>query len=101
MLPAIFVSVLDLVPIVGSTIAGVVVAAVAFTVSPLACIAAIVFFIVFRFVEDYLLVPRIIGRAMKVPALITVVMVSMGDGFRLLRRYAHTSEQHLTDVAGA
>ena len=45
--------------------------------------------------------PRIIGRAMKVPALITVVMVSMGDGFRLLRRYAHTSEQHLTDVAGA
>jgi predicted PurR-regulated permease PerM len=29
-------------------------------------------------VEDYLLVPRIIGRAMKVPALITVVAVPIG-----------------------
>jgi predicted PurR-regulated permease PerM len=78
LLLAIFVAVLDLVPIVGSTIAGVVVAAVALTVSPLVCIATIVFFIVFRFVEDYLLVPRIIGRAMKVPALITVVAVLIG-----------------------
>jgi predicted PurR-regulated permease PerM len=78
LLLAIFVAVLDLVPIVGSTIAGVVVAAVALTVSPLVCGATIVFFIVFRFLEDYLLVPRIIGRAMKVPALITVVAVLVG-----------------------
>jgi predicted PurR-regulated permease PerM len=78
LLLAIFVAILDLVPIVGSTIAGVVVAAVALTVSPLVCIATIVFFIVFRFLEDYLLVPRIIGRAMKVPGLITVVAVLIG-----------------------
>ena len=78
LLLALFVAVLDLVPIVGSTIAGVVVAAVALTVSPLVCIATVVFFIVYRFVEDYLLVPRIIGRAMKVPALITVVAVLVG-----------------------
>ncbi len=75
---AIFVAILDLVPIVGSTIAGVVVAAVSLTVSPLVCIATIAFFIVFRFVEDYLLVPRIIGRTMKVPGLITVVAVLIG-----------------------
>jgi predicted PurR-regulated permease PerM len=78
LLLAIFVAVLDLVPIVGSTIAGTVVAAVALTVSPLVCIATIVFFIVFRFVEDYLLVPRIIGRVMKVPGLITVIAVLVG-----------------------
>ena len=78
LLLAIFVAVLDLVPIVGSTIAGVVVAAVALTVSPLVCVATVVFFVVFRFVEDYLLVPRIIGRVMKVPALITVVAVLVG-----------------------
>jgi predicted PurR-regulated permease PerM len=78
LLLAIFVAVLDLVPIVGSTIAGVVVAAVALTVSLPICIATIVFFIAFRLVEDYLLVPRIIGRVVKVPALITVVAVLIG-----------------------
>jgi predicted PurR-regulated permease PerM len=78
LLLAIFVAVLDLVPIVGSTIAGVVVAAVALTVSLPICIATIVFFVAFRFLEDYLLVPRIIGRVVKVPALITVVAVLIG-----------------------
>jgi predicted PurR-regulated permease PerM len=78
LLLGIFVAVLDLVPVVGSTIAGVVVAAVALTVSLPVCIATIVFFVVFRLLEDYLLVPRIIGRAVNVPALITVVAVLIG-----------------------
>ena len=74
----IFVGLLDLVPVVGSTIAGIVVAAVALTVSLPVCLATIVFFVVFRLIEDYLLVPRIIGRAVNVPALITVVAVLLG-----------------------
>ena len=78
LLLGIFVALLDLVPVVGSTIAGVVVAAVALTVSLPVCIETIVFFVVFRLLEDYLLVPRIIGRAVKVPALITVVAVLIG-----------------------
>ena len=78
LLLGIFVALLDLVPVVGSTIAGVVVAAVALTVSLPVCIATTVFFVVFRLLEDYLLVPRIIGRAVKVPALITVVAVLIG-----------------------
>lgn len=69
---------LDLVPVVGSTIVGVVVAAVALTVSLPVCIATTVFFVVFRLAEHYLLVPKIIGRAVKVPALITVVAVLIG-----------------------
>ena len=78
LLLGIFVAVFDLVPIVGSTIAGVVVAAVALTVSLPICIATTAFFVVFRLLEDYLLVPRIIGGAVKVPALITVVAVLLG-----------------------
>jgi predicted PurR-regulated permease PerM len=78
LLLGIFVGVLDLVPIVGSTIAGVVVAAVALTVSVPVCIATAVFFVVFRLGEDYLLVPRIIGRVVQVPALLTVVAVLLG-----------------------
>jgi predicted PurR-regulated permease PerM len=78
LLLGIFVALLDLVPVVGSTIAGIAVAAVALTVSVPVCLATIVFFVVFRLLEDYLLVPRIIGRAVKVPALITVVAVLIG-----------------------
>jgi predicted PurR-regulated permease PerM len=78
LLLGIFVALFDLVPIVGSTIAGFVVAAVALTVSLPVCIGTIAFFVVFRLLEDYLLVPRIIGRAVKVPALITVVAVLIG-----------------------
>ena len=78
LLLGIFVALLDLVPVVGSTIAGVVVAAVALTVSLPVCIATIVFFVVFRLIEDYLMVPRMIGRAVKVPAEVTVVAVLLG-----------------------
>jgi predicted PurR-regulated permease PerM len=67
-----------LIPVVGSSIAGAVVAAVALTVSLPVCIATISFFVVFRLGEDYLLVPKIIGRAVKVPALTTVVAVLIG-----------------------
>jgi len=75
---AILVALLDLVPVVGSTIAGIIVAAVAFTVSLPVCLATIAFFVVYRFAEDYFLVPRIIGKAVQVPALVTVVAVLIG-----------------------
>jgi predicted PurR-regulated permease PerM len=78
LLLAILVGLLDLVPIVGSTIAGVVVAAVALTVSLPVCLGTVAFFIVFRLAEDYVLVPRIIGRVVKVPGLVTVVAVLIG-----------------------
>jgi predicted PurR-regulated permease PerM len=78
LLLGIFVALFDLVPVVGSTIAGVGVAAVALTVSLPVCIETTAFFVVFRLLEDYLLVPRIIGRVVKVPAMITVVAVLIG-----------------------
>ncbi len=78
LLLGILVALLDLIPVVGSTIAGVVVALVALTVSLPVAAATVVFFVVFRLLEDYVLVPRIIGRAVDVPALVTVVAVLVG-----------------------
>ncbi|WP_084486182.1 AI-2E family transporter [Nocardia beijingensis] len=78
LLLAVLVAVLDLIPIVGSTLAGVIVALVALTVSLPVAVATVVFFIALRLVEDYVLVPRIIGRAVHVPALVTVVAVLLG-----------------------
>jgi predicted PurR-regulated permease PerM len=67
LLPGVFVAILDLIPY-GSTVAGGVVAVVALTVSIPVGIATLAFYIVFRRFEDYLLVPKVIGRAVKVPA---------------------------------
>ncbi|WP_233608409.1 AI-2E family transporter [Nocardia stercoris] len=78
LLLSVLVAVLDLIPAVGSTIAGVVVALVALTVSLPVTVATVVFFIVLRLFEDYVLVPRIIGRTVRVPAIVTVVAVLLG-----------------------
>jgi predicted PurR-regulated permease PerM len=78
LLLSIFVAILDLLPVIGSTIAGVVVCLVALSVSLPVCLATIGFFLAYRLAEDYLLVPRIIGRAVQVPALVTVVAVLLG-----------------------
>jgi len=70
--------VLDLIPVVGSTAAGVIVVLVALAISLPVGLATVGFFVVNRFVEDYLLVPRIMGAAVKVSALATVVAVLLG-----------------------
>ncbi|MFE3799781.1 AI-2E family transporter [Nocardia tengchongensis] len=78
LLLAVLVAVLDLIPVVGSTIAGAIVALVALTVSVPVTVATIAFFVALRLVEDYILVPRIIGRTVRVPAVVTVVSVLLG-----------------------
>ncbi|MDG3010893.1 AI-2E family transporter [Rhodococcus sp. D2-41] len=78
LLLAVLVAVLDLIPVVGSTIAGVIVALVALTVSLPVAIGTVAFFVALRLIEDYALVPKIIGRTVEVPAMVTVVAVLLG-----------------------
>jgi predicted PurR-regulated permease PerM len=73
-----FVAILDLIPVIGSTIGGAVVSLVALTVSLPVAIATLVFYIGYRLAEDYLLVPRIMGSTVKVPAVLSVVAVLIG-----------------------
>lgn len=75
---SVLVALLDLVPVVGSTIAGIIVALVALSVSWPVALATVAFYIVYRFLEDYLLVPKIMGRAVNVPDTVTVVSVLIG-----------------------
>jgi predicted PurR-regulated permease PerM len=75
---AILVAILDLVPVVGSTAAGIIVSLTALTVSVPVCLATVGFFVAYRVIEDYLLVPKIIGRFVQIPALVTVVSVLLG-----------------------
>jgi predicted PurR-regulated permease PerM len=78
LLLSLFVAIMDLIPVVGSTLAGVVVCLVALSVSLPIALATAGYIVVYRLAEDYLLVPKIIGRTVRVPPLVTVLAVLVG-----------------------
>jgi predicted PurR-regulated permease PerM len=78
LLLALFVALLDLIPMVGSTIAGVVVSLVALTRGLPVAIATAGFYIVYRFLEDYLLNPRIMKHTVKISPGLTIIATLIG-----------------------
>jgi predicted PurR-regulated permease PerM len=75
---SIMVALFDLIPVVGAPTAGVIVSLVALEISIPVAIATAVFYTVYKLAEDYLLVPRIIGRSVDVPATATLIAVLIG-----------------------
>ena len=63
---AVIAAVLDLVPSIGATIAGIIIGLVALSVSLVALIVFLVVMIVYQQVENYVLQPAIIGKAAQV-----------------------------------
>jgi predicted PurR-regulated permease PerM len=78
LLLSLLVALLDLIPVIGSTIGGAAVSLVALTVSLPIAVATLGFYIAYRLAEDYLIVPRIMGRTVEVPAVVTIVAVLLG-----------------------
>jgi predicted PurR-regulated permease PerM len=78
LLLGVLVAILDLIPMVGSTIGGIIVSLVALTVSVHVAIATAIFYVGFRWLEDYLLTPRVMARTVSVPGLVTVVATVIG-----------------------
>jgi predicted PurR-regulated permease PerM len=72
------VAILDLIPVIGSSVGGFIVTLVALTVSLPAAIATLAFYIAYRLAEDYLIVPRVMGRTVEVPAVVSLVAVLFG-----------------------
>lgn len=75
---ALFVALFDLIPVVGSTVAGIVVALVALSVSLPVAVATAGFYVAYRLIEDYLLVPRVMRHAVHVSPVVTVLAVVLG-----------------------
>lgn len=78
LLLSLLVALLDLIPVIGSTIGGAAVSLVALTVSLPIAVATLGFYVAYRLAEDYLIVPRIMGRTVEVPAVVTIVAVLLG-----------------------
>ncbi|WP_424887036.1 AI-2E family transporter [Streptomyces sp. XH2] len=73
-----FVALMDMVPVVGSTIGGVVVSLVALAVSFPVALGTAGFYTGFRLAEDYLIMPRAMTYAVNVHPIVTVVAVVIG-----------------------
>lgn len=72
------VAILDLIPLAGATIAGIVVATVAFLHSIPAGIVVVVFVIVYQQIENHLLQPVIYGRTVQLSPLAVLISVLIG-----------------------
>ncbi|HUR76179.1 MAG TPA: AI-2E family transporter [Sporichthya sp.] len=78
---AVVIGVLDLIPLVGSTIGGAIAAAVALAaVGVPAAISVIVFTVAYRLLADYLINPAVLRRTVEVRPIVTVVSVVIGGG---------------------
>jgi predicted PurR-regulated permease PerM len=75
---ALFVAIADLIPLVGATLGAVVAAAAGFFQSLTAGIAVIVFFVVYQQVENHLLQPVILSRAVKLNPLTVLLAILVG-----------------------
>jgi len=73
-----FVALLDLIPVIGSTAGGAVVSLVALTVSLPVALGTLAFYVAYWLAEDYLIVPRIMGRTVQVPAIVSLIAVLIG-----------------------
>jgi predicted PurR-regulated permease PerM len=75
---ALVVALFDLIPLVGSTIAGVIVSLVALTRGVPVAAATVGFYVVYRYLEDYLLNPRVMKHTVKVTPGLTIIATLIG-----------------------
>ncbi len=76
---SVLVGVLDLIPLIGSTVGGAIVSLVALaTVGTTAALITVVYHVLYRLFEDYLLNPRVLRRTVDVKPVVTVVAVLIG-----------------------
>jgi predicted PurR-regulated permease PerM len=74
----VIVAVLDLIPLAGATVAGILIGTVAFLHSITAGIIVVVFFIVYQQLENHFLQPVIYGRTVQLSPLAVLVAVLIG-----------------------
>jgi predicted PurR-regulated permease PerM len=77
LLLGVFAGVVEIIPIVGPLFAGVLAVGVGLTVSPGTAGLAAAAVYGLRLVQDYVLVPRVIGHAVELPPLLTLISVAV------------------------
>jgi predicted PurR-regulated permease PerM len=74
----VIVAILDLIPLAGATIAGIIIGTVAFLHSITAGIVVVIFFVVYQQIENHFLQPVIYGRTVQLSPLAVLISVLIG-----------------------
>ncbi|MEP9385261.1 AI-2E family transporter [Nocardioides sp. KR10-350] len=68
----------DVIPMIGATIGAVIVCAIAFATDVKTGIIAVIFYIAYQQVENYVIYPRVMSRSVDVPGVVTVIAALVG-----------------------
>ena len=75
---AVLIAVLDIIPLVGATIAALIIVIIAFTHSVTTGIIALVFYLLYQQFENYVVQPRVFKKAVDVPGALVVIAALVG-----------------------
>ncbi|WP_220793389.1 AI-2E family transporter [Nocardioides stalactiti] len=75
---AFVVAVLDVIPMIGATLGAVVVCAIAFATDVKSGIAAVIFYVIYQQIENYVIYPRVMGRTVDLPGAVIVIAALTG-----------------------
>jgi predicted PurR-regulated permease PerM len=75
---AFVVALLDVIPMIGATIGAVIVCAIAFATDIKTGIIAVVFYIAYQQLENYVIYPRVMSRSVEIPGALTVIAALVG-----------------------
>lgn len=75
---AMVVALLDVIPMIGATIGAVIVCAIAFATDLKTGIVAVIFYIAYQQLENYVIYPRVMSRSVEIPGALTVIAALVG-----------------------
>jgi|tagenome__1003787_1003787.scaffolds.fasta_scaffold20847133_1 predicted PurR-regulated permease PerM len=75
---AMVVALLDVIPMIGATIGAVIVCAIAFATDVKTGIIAVIFYIAYQQVENYVIYPKVMSRSVEIPGALTVIAALVG-----------------------
>jgi predicted PurR-regulated permease PerM len=75
---AFVVAVLDVIPMIGATLGAIVVCAIAFATDVKSGIAAVIFYVIYQQIENYVIYPRVMGRTVDLPGAVIVIAALVG-----------------------
>ncbi len=74
------VAILDVIPMIGATLGALIVTAIAFGTDPKIGLITLVFYIVYQQFENYVVYPRVMGKAVDIPGSLIVIAALIGAG---------------------
>lgn len=75
---ALVVALLDVIPMIGATLGAVIVCAIAFATDLKTGVAAVIFYIAYQQIENYVIYPRVMARSVEIPGALTVIAALVG-----------------------